>query len=38
VFVLHSGQEFLAGGIIPQEEDGRFGKRPFEMGIANFGP
>lgn len=38
MFFLPSGQEFLAGGIIPQEEDGRFGKRPCEMGLANFGP
>ena len=37
VFFLQSDQEFLAGGMIPQEEDGRFGKRPCEMGMANFG-
>jgi hypothetical protein len=38
MFFLQSGQKFLAGGMIQQESDGRFGKRPFEMGIANFAP
>ena len=38
VVVLHSGQALLAGGMIPPAEDGRFGKRPCEMGMAHVGP
>jgi hypothetical protein len=38
VFFLQSAEELLAGGMIPQEEDGRFGQGPREMGMANFTP
>jgi hypothetical protein len=38
VFFLQSGQVSLGGGIIPQESDGRFGKGPLEMGMANLAP
>jgi hypothetical protein len=38
VVFLHAGQALLAGGMIPQAEDGRFGKRPCEMGMAHGGP
>ena len=37
VFVLEAGETFLRGRIIPQEEDGGFGKGPCEMGVADFG-
>ena len=38
LFFRQSGQKFLTGGMIPQEEDGGFGERPLEMGIADCGP
>jgi len=38
VFFLPSGPAWLAGGMLPPAEDGRFGKRPGEMGMAHCGP
>src|SRR5437773_12387828 len=36
MFFLQAGEQFLCGGMIPQEEHGGFGKGPLEMGIADF--
>ena len=33
---LQACQRFLAWGIVPQEQHGRFGKGPLEMGVADF--
>jgi hypothetical protein len=38
VFFLQPAQAFLSLGMIPKESDGRFGKGPLEMGIADFTP
>jgi hypothetical protein len=36
--VFHYARErLLAGGIGPQEQAGRFGEGPLEVGVANFG-
>jgi hypothetical protein len=35
VFVLSAGQRLVARRIVPQEEDGRFRKGPFEIRIAD---
>jgi hypothetical protein len=37
VCFLQSGQEFLPGGMISQEEDSRFRKGPRAMGLADCG-
>jgi hypothetical protein len=38
VLFLQSVQEFLTLRVIPQEQDGCFGKGPLEMGVANLTP
>jgi hypothetical protein len=35
---LQAGQKFLALGVVTQEERGRFGKGPREVGVADFFP
>ena len=35
VFVLEARQRFLAPRIVAEKQDGRFGKSPFEIGVAD---